>query len=70
MPALTRKLAPAAAFELLTTGEFLLEPAVAEARRRSYRQSFDACSIERASLGNDAGLIGAASWARMNLLAS
>jgi hypothetical protein len=51
----------------MTTGEFLLEPAVAEARRRSYKQSFACCSIERAALGNDAGLIGAASWARANL---
>jgi len=53
---------------VMTTGEFLLEPAVAEARRRSYRQSFACASIERASLGNDAGLIGAAAWARTNLL--
>jgi glucokinase len=52
---------------VMTTGEFLLEPAVAEARRRSYKQSFACCSIERAALGNDAGLIGAASWARANL---
>jgi len=53
---------------VMTTGEYLLEPTVAEARRRSYRQTFESCSIERASLGNDAGLIGAASWARTNLL--
>ena len=53
---------------VMTTGEYLLDPTVAEARRRSYRQTFESCSIERARLGNDAGLIGAASWARTNLL--
>jgi glucokinase len=52
---------------VMTTGEYLLEPAVDEASRRSYRQSFACCSIERAGLGNDAGLIGAAAWARANL---
>jgi len=52
---------------VMTTGEYLLAPAVEEAARRSYRASFAACSIERAGLGNDAGIIGAASWARENL---
>jgi len=51
---------------VMTTGEFLLEPAVAEARNRSYRQSFACVAVERAALGNDAGLIGAAAWARAN----
>lgn len=55
---------------VMTTGEFLLRPAREEAARRSYRASFDACSIERAGLGNDAGLIGAASRARQNLAES
>ncbi|MBM3310362.1 MAG: ROK family protein [Candidatus Aminicenantes bacterium] len=55
---------------VMTTGEFLLEPAVAEARRRSYRQSFACASIERAALGNDAGLIGAAAWALAGLVRS
>ncbi len=49
---------------VMTTGEFLMAPAVEEARRRSHRVSFACSSIEKASLGNDAGLIGAASWAR------
>jgi len=45
-------------------GKYLLAPAVAEARRRSHRISFACCRIEKAVLGNDAGLIGAAAWAR------
>jgi glucokinase len=45
-------------------GPYLLAPAVEEAKRRSHRVSFACCRIERASLGNDAGLIGAAAWAR------
>lgn len=49
---------------VMTTGEFLMEPAVEEARRRSNKVSFDCCSIRKASLGNDAGLIGAAAWAQ------
>jgi glucokinase len=52
---------------VMTTGEFLLRPAVEEAGRRSYKASFSCCSIKRASLGNDAGLIGAASWAQEKL---
>lgn len=49
---------------VMTAGEFLLRPTIEEARRRSYRASFACCSIEKALLGNDAGLIGAACWAR------
>ena len=52
---------------VMTTGEFLLGPAVEEARRRSYPATFACCEIGRASLGNDAGLIGAAAWGRENL---
>ena len=52
---------------VMTSGELLLRPAVDEARRRSYKASFACCSIRRASLGNDAGTIGAAAWARNNL---
>ena len=54
---------------VMTTGEFLLRPAVEEARKRSYPATFACCAIERASLGNDAGLIGAAAWGRENLSA-
>jgi glucokinase len=49
---------------VMTTGEFLLRPAIEEARKRSHRVAFACASIGKASLGNDAGLIGAASWAR------
>lgn len=45
-------------------GEFLLAPALDEARKRSYKASFDSCSIDRAALGNKAGFIGAALWAK------
>ena len=48
-----------------SAGKLLLGPAVEEARRRSHRVSFAGCRIERAALGNDAGLIGAAAWARL-----
>ncbi len=45
-------------------GDFLLSPALEEARRRSYTASFDCCSIEKATLGNKAGFIGAAFCAK------
>jgi len=48
---------------VVAAGKYLLRPAVAEARRRSHRVSFACCRIEKAALGNDAGLIGAAAWA-------
>jgi glucokinase len=53
---------------VMTTGEYLFFPAVEEAKRRSYKASFACCKIERATLGNDAGLIGAASWAKSQAL--
>lgn len=43
-------------------GEFLLKSAVDEAAKRSFQGSFRCCSIERATLGNKAGFIGAALW--------
>jgi glucokinase len=49
---------------VMITGDFLLRAAVEEALRRSYKASFACCSIERASLGNDAGFLGAAQWAK------
>ena len=52
---------------VMDSGELLLPHAAAEARRRSYKASFDCCTIEKASLGNDAGLMGAASWAKDRL---
>ncbi len=45
-------------------GKYLLDPARAEAARRSSPVLFGCTSIEKAVLGNDAGLIGAAAWAR------
>ncbi len=52
---------------VMNTGEYLLAPALEEARKRSYEASFACCRIERAVLGNDAGVIGAASWAKGQL---
>lgn len=54
---------------VMTTGEFLLAPTIEEAKKRSYPATFACCDIGRASLGNDAGLIGAAAWGRENLSA-
>jgi glucokinase len=48
---------------VVSAGKYLLGPAIDEARRRSHRVSFACCRIEKASLGNNAGLIGAAAWA-------
>ncbi|HEX9902437.1 MAG TPA: ROK family protein [Acidobacteriota bacterium] len=45
---------------VMMTGDILLQAAVEEAKRRSYKASFACCSIEKAKLGNEAGLIGAA----------
>jgi glucokinase len=49
---------------VMAGGEFLMEAAVAQARKRSHRVSFACTTIAKASLANDAGLIGAAAWAR------
>jgi len=49
---------------VVSAGRYLLTPAIAEARRRSHPVSFACCRIEKAALGNDAGVIGAAAWAR------
>lgn len=48
---------------VMESGELLLPRAIEEARFRSYKASFACSSIEKAGLGNDAGVIGAASWA-------
>jgi glucokinase len=50
---------------VVSAGKYLIGPAVEEARRRSHRISFAGCRIEKAALGNDAGLVGAAAWARL-----
>ena len=51
---------------VMASGELLLRPTLDSARNRSYKATFDCCSIERASLGNDAGIIGSAAWAVRN----
>ena len=53
---------------VMESADLILHSAVAEARRRAFRASFTASTIEKAALGNDAGFIGAAAWARDNLL--
>jgi len=52
---------------VMEAGDFLLSPALKEAMKRSYQASFRCCRIEKASLGNKAGLIGAAMWAKEQL---
>ena len=49
---------------ILEAGSILLEPALEEARNRTFPASFEACGIQEAALGNDAGFIGAALWAQ------
>jgi glucokinase len=48
---------------VMASGDLILPRAIEEASRRSYKATFACCSIERARLGNDAGFMGAASWA-------
>lgn len=50
---------------VVSAGRILLDPVVEEARRRSNPLSFAGCRIEKAALGNDAGLVGAAAWTRL-----
>jgi glucokinase len=52
---------------VMKAGNLLLEPAVKESSIRSFKGSFECCQIERASLGNKAGFIGAALWAKKHL---
>ncbi|HUU37521.1 MAG TPA: ROK family protein [Candidatus Desulfaltia sp.] len=49
---------------VMDSDDLILPPAIAEAGRRAYRASFACSTIEKAALGNDAGFIGAAAWAR------
>jgi glucokinase len=48
-----------------SAGKLLLGPVAEAARRGSHPIPFAGCRIERAALGNDAGLVGAAAWARL-----
>ncbi|MFC2164327.1 ROK family protein [Acidobacteriota bacterium] len=52
---------------VMESADYLLPPALEEAKNRSYTASFECCCIERTQLGNKAGFIGAALWARDNL---
>lgn len=52
---------------IMGAGEFLLGPARDEAARHGYRATYACCRIEKASLGNFAGFIGAALYARISL---
>lgn len=52
---------------VMKAGDILLQPAIDEARKRSFSGSFDCCTIAKAELGNKAGFVGSALWARMNL---
>ncbi len=45
-------------------GALLLDPAIAETRTRCYPHLFEACRIVPAMLGTNAGVVGAAIWAR------
>jgi len=48
---------------LANVGDMLLEPAIAEAKRRAFTQSFRAARFARAELGRNSGVIGAAIYA-------
>jgi glucokinase len=48
---------------VLGAGDDVLRPAVEEAARRSFKNAYQACRIERAALANEAGIIGAAARA-------
>lgn len=52
---------------VMEAGDLILKPAVEEAKARSFRVSFECCSIEPASLGNRAGFIGSAFLAKEHL---
>lgn len=46
--------------------EYLIKPAIQEAQKRSFKAGFDCCRIESAILGNQAGFIGSAYYAKEN----
>jgi glucokinase len=52
---------------VVSAGRFLLDPLLEESRRWSHPVPFAGCRIEKAALGNDAGLVGAAAWARLKV---
>jgi len=44
-------------------GRYLLDPAIEEAKSRTYRHTFDSCQIVSAKIGSNAGIVGAALYA-------
>jgi len=52
---------------VMAAGDLLLLPALEEARKRAFKASFECCQIKKATLGNKAGFIGAAMWAKEQL---
>ncbi len=52
---------------VMQAGTLILEPARQKARENSYSASFECCSIQIAALGNKAGFMGAALYARDHL---
>ncbi|MBS3818161.1 ROK family protein [bacterium] len=52
---------------VMKSEDLLLPSAFKETRKRSYEASFKCCEIQKASLGNKAGYIGAAHWAKDTL---
>jgi glucokinase len=53
---------------VMKAGDILLHSALQEARKRSYKYAFECCTIQRARLGNRAGFMGAACWAKDKLI--
>ena len=51
---------------VMKAGDFLVKPAIQEAQKRSFKAGFDCCTIENAILGNHAGFIGSAYYAKEN----
>ncbi len=49
---------------VMSAGDLLLSPALEEVKKRAYKASYQCCKIEKASLGNKAGFLGAALWAK------
>lgn len=49
---------------VMKASDILLPHALWEAQKRSFKASFECCRIEKAVLGNKAGFIGAALWAK------
>ena len=48
---------------LSNIGDMLLKPAFEEAKRRAFRQSYQAIRFARAELGRNSGVLGAAAYA-------